>query len=203
MPARLDDARVDGGASGNGHRRLEQAPVAQPRTMRTLREERRELHGRIVAGKAEAADRQRALGKHTARERLELLLDEGSFTELDMYRRRLTAEADRPHTDGVVTGSGEIHGRRVFVYAQDFTIFGGSLGEAHAAKIHKVMDLAIATGRRSSASTTAAAPGSRRASCPSTGTAGSSTATCRRPAWCRRSAWCSGRARAERRIHRR
>ncbi len=146
MPARLDDARVDGGASGNGHRRLEQAPVAQPRTMRTLREERRELHGRIVAGKAEAADRQRALGKHTARERLELLLDEGSFTELDMYRRRLTAEADRPHTDGVVTGSGEIHGRRVFVYAQDFTIFGGSLGEAHAAKIHKVMDLAIATG---------------------------------------------------------
>ncbi|HEY3004801.1 MAG TPA: acyl-CoA carboxylase subunit beta [Kribbellaceae bacterium] len=126
-------------------------PALAPRSMAQLRDQRHELHGRIVTGRPAAAERQRALGKQTARDRLRLLLDEGTFTELDMYRRRPgdaigDGTEDRPHTDGVVTGSGEIHGRRVFVYAQDFTIFGGSLGEAHAAKIHKVMDLAIATG---------------------------------------------------------
>ncbi|WP_271220663.1 acyl-CoA carboxylase subunit beta [Streptosporangium carneum] len=118
--------------------------------MSLLRERQRGLRGRIAAGSRGAVDRQRALGKRTARERLELLLDEGSFTEIDMYRRHqahgLKVGEQRPHTDGVVAGSGTIEGRRVFVYAQDFTIFGGSLGQAHASKIHKVMDLAIATG---------------------------------------------------------
>src|SRR5258708_25196017 len=98
-----------------------------------------------VAGRSPAGERQHALGKRTARERLEFLLDEGSFTEIDIYRRHqahgLKMEASRPHTDGVITGSGTIYGRTVFVYAQDFTIFRRSLGEAHAAKIHKVMDL--------------------------------------------------------------
>ncbi|MER5326066.1 acyl-CoA carboxylase subunit beta [Streptosporangium roseum] len=126
------------------------APQRQVRSMSLLREQRERLREEVVAGRRQAVDRQHALGKRTARERIDLLLDEGSFTEIDMYRRHqahgLRIEEQRPHTDGVVTGSGTIHGRRVFVYAQDFTLFGGSLGEAHASKIHKVMDLAISTG---------------------------------------------------------
>ena len=95
-----------------------------------------------------ATVRQHAKGKLTARERLETLLDDGSFVELDLFRRQTSGAevGGQPFTDGVVTGSGTIGGRRVFVYAQDFRIFGGSLGEAHAAKIHKVMDLALAVG---------------------------------------------------------
>ncbi|GGO97779.1 acyl-CoA carboxylase subunit beta [Wenjunlia tyrosinilytica] len=93
---------------------------------------------------------QHAKGKLTARERIALLLDEGSFREVEPLRRhRATGfglEAKKPYTDGVVTGWGTVHGRTVFVYAHDFRIFGGALGEAHAAKIHKVMDLAIAAG---------------------------------------------------------
>jgi acetyl-CoA carboxylase carboxyltransferase component len=118
--------------------------------MQELRAGRRELRQDVLHGDPRTLDRQHALGKLTARERLERLLDDGSFTEVDIYRRHRATGfklADhRPHTDGVVAGSGLIHGRRVFVYAQDFRIFGGSLGEAHAAKIHKVMDLALAAG---------------------------------------------------------
>ncbi|MGW7022516.1 acyl-CoA carboxylase subunit beta [Streptomyces decoyicus] len=97
-----------------------------------------------------ATQRQHAKGKLTARERIELLLDEGSFTEIEPLRRhRATGfglEAKRPYTDGVITGWGTVHGRTVFVYAHDFRIFGGALGEAHAAKIHKLMDLALQAG---------------------------------------------------------
>ncbi|WP_372441004.1 acyl-CoA carboxylase subunit beta [Actinacidiphila acididurans] len=97
-----------------------------------------------------AAARQHKLGKLTARERVARLLDPGTFTELEMLRRHRATDfgmaADRPYTDGVITGWGLIEGRRVFVYAHDFGIFGGSLGEAHAAKIHKVMDLADSAG---------------------------------------------------------
>ncbi|TDC57489.1 acyl-CoA carboxylase subunit beta [Actinomadura sp. KC345] len=97
-----------------------------------------------------ATGRQHRKGKLTAHERLELLLDEGTFAEVETFRRhRATGfglEDRRPHSDGVVTGWGEVHGRTVFVYAQDFRIFGGALGEAHAAKIHKLMDLAEAAG---------------------------------------------------------
>ena len=93
---------------------------------------------------------QRAKGKLTVRERIGLLLDEGSFHEVEGLRRhRATGfglEAKRPHTDGVVTGWGTVHGRTVFVYAHDFRIFGGALGEAHAQKIHKIMDMALAAG---------------------------------------------------------
>jgi acetyl-CoA carboxylase carboxyltransferase component len=93
---------------------------------------------------------QRARGKLTVRERLELLLDDGSFTEVEGHRQhRATGfglEDRRPPGDGVVTGWGTIDGRTVFVYAHDFRVFGGSLGEAHAQKIHKVMDLALAAG---------------------------------------------------------
>ncbi|MCQ6552080.1 acyl-CoA carboxylase subunit beta [Streptomyces sp. C10-9-1] len=97
-----------------------------------------------------ATERQHAKGKLTARERIDLLLDEGTFTEVEPLRRhRATGfglEDKRPYTDGVVTGWGSVHGRTVFVYAHDFRIFGGALGEAHAAKIHKIMDMALAAG---------------------------------------------------------
>jgi acetyl-CoA carboxylase carboxyltransferase component len=97
-----------------------------------------------------ATERQHAKGKLTAHERIELLLDEGSFTEVETLRRhRATGfglEKKRPYTDGVVTGWGTVHGRTVFVYAHDFRIFGGALGEAHAQKIHKIMDMAMAAG---------------------------------------------------------
>ncbi|MGY3679805.1 acyl-CoA carboxylase subunit beta [Streptomyces sp. TE33382] len=97
-----------------------------------------------------ATERQHAKGKLTARERIGLLLDKGSFTEVETLRRhRATGfglEAKRPYTDGVVTGWGTVEGRTVFVYAHDFRIFGGALGEAHAQKIHKLMDLAVSVG---------------------------------------------------------
>ncbi|MFD0904513.1 acyl-CoA carboxylase subunit beta [Actinomadura sediminis] len=117
--------------------------------MGALRERLERFRDEIVAGRPAAVERQHRKGKRTARERLDLLLDEDSFLELDMFRRhqaRGPQADDRPPTDGVVTGSGTIDGRRVFVYAQDFTVFGGSLGAAHAAKIHKVMDLAVRNG---------------------------------------------------------
>jgi acetyl-CoA carboxylase carboxyltransferase component len=122
---------------------------APERSMRLLRDERDATVTRIVSGSAPAIERQHTLGKRTARERLALLLDDGSFTELDMFRRHqggFRMKGHGPQTDGVVAGSGTIDGRRVFVYAQDFTISGGSLGAAHASKIHKVMDMAVAAG---------------------------------------------------------
>ncbi|MEU6222006.1 acyl-CoA carboxylase subunit beta [Streptomyces sp. NPDC047022] len=97
-----------------------------------------------------ATERQHAKGKLTAHERIELLLDKGSFTEVEPLRRhRATGfglEARKPFGDGVVTGWGMVEGRTVFVYAHDFRVFGGALGEAHATKIHKIMDMAIAAG---------------------------------------------------------
>ncbi|HEV2781536.1 MAG TPA: acyl-CoA carboxylase subunit beta [Actinophytocola sp.] len=118
--------------------------------MRALRAQLHALTEDIVGGRREAVARQHKLGKNTARERLDLLLDKDSFVEIDMYRRHqargMKISELRPHTDGVIAGSGTIDGRRVFVYAQDFTVFGGSLGAAHAAKIHKVMDLALTAG---------------------------------------------------------
>jgi acetyl-CoA carboxylase carboxyltransferase component len=137
-----------GGAAVGGE--VRQLPTRTNRSMRQLRHDRDALQSRIVTGRPDAVARQHGLGKLTARERLAVLLDDDSFTELDQYRRHqangLKLGENRPHTDGVIAGSGLVHGRRVFVYAQDFTDFGGSLGEAHAAKIHKVMDLALAAG---------------------------------------------------------
>ena len=95
-------------------------------------------------------EQQHARGKLSARERLDLLLDEGSFRELDAFVTHRASEfgldEERYLGDGVVTGHGTIDGRRVFVYSQDFTVFGGSLSEAHAEKICKVMDLAVENG---------------------------------------------------------
>jgi acetyl-CoA carboxylase carboxyltransferase component len=97
-----------------------------------------------------ATRRQHDRGKLTARERIERLLDEGTFVELDLFVRHRSAalglDRQRPATDGVVTGWGRIHDRVVFVFAHDFRIFGGSLGEVFAAKVHKVMDMAHSVG---------------------------------------------------------
>src|ERR1700730_10342991 len=94
----------------------------------------------------EAEEKQHAKGKYTARERVEKLLDPGSFQELDTFVRHRTAEFDmmkkRPWGDAVVTGHGTIDGRRVCVFSRDFTVFGGSLGEVMAEKMCKIMDLA-------------------------------------------------------------
>src|SRR2546423_3748592 len=89
-------------------------------------------------------------GKLTARERIEMLLDEGSFEEFDMFvEHRDTdfgADKNRIPGDGVVTGWGTINGRMVYVYAKDFTVFGGSLSEAHAQKISQMQDMALQNG---------------------------------------------------------
>lgn len=106
-------------------------------------------HARLGGGEKRIKD-QHAKGKLTARERLDLLLDEGTFEELDAFvTHRISdfgLDQDRPPGDGVVTGYGKIDGRFVYVFAQDFTVFGGSLGEAHAQKICKIMDLATKNG---------------------------------------------------------
>jgi acetyl-CoA carboxylase carboxyltransferase component len=101
-------------------------------------------------GGAKRLDQQHSRGKLSARERLDLLLDEGSFTEIDAFVTHRASEfgldEERYLGDGVVTGYGRIDDRLVFVYSQDFTVFGGSLSEAHAEKICKVMDLAMENG---------------------------------------------------------
>ena len=103
-----------------------------------------------LGGGQRRIDAQHTRGKLTARERIELLLDEGSFEEFDMFvAHRCTdfgMEADRPSGDGVVTGWGTINGRMVYVFSQDFTVFGGSLSETHAQKICKIMDMALQNG---------------------------------------------------------
>ncbi len=110
----------------------------------------RRIDEAVHAGSAKAVEKQHAKGKWTARERIEHLFDEGSFVELDeLARHRSVAfglEKTRPYGDGVITGFGTIDGRQACVFSQDFTVFGGSLGEVYGEKICKVMDLAIKTG---------------------------------------------------------
>ncbi|HEV7186014.1 MAG TPA: acyl-CoA carboxylase subunit beta [Leifsonia sp.] len=108
------------------------------------------FHEAVTASGQAAIEKQHAKGKLTARERIELLLDQGSFVEFDEFVRHRThafgMDKKRPYGDAVVTGVGTIHGRNVAVYSQDFTIFGGSLGEVAGEKIIKVMDHALKTG---------------------------------------------------------
>jgi len=114
-----------------------------------LDELRKRKEQALQAGSERSVKRQHDKGKLLARERLDYLLDDGSFHELDMLARHRAHEAgleERPYTDGVVTGWGTIDGRKVFVFSQDFTVMGGALGEVFAEKLHKVMDLAVATG---------------------------------------------------------
>jgi acetyl-CoA carboxylase carboxyltransferase component len=127
------------------------APERAPGSLREAADKVAERRHRALNGSDPAATaRQRAQGKLTARERIALLLDEGSFVELDPFaRHRATGfgmENRRPDTDGVVTGWGTVDGRQVCVFAHDPRIFGGALGEVFAAKVHKLMDLAESTG---------------------------------------------------------
>ncbi len=112
-----------------------------------LEEKRREAH---LGGGQRRIDAQHAKGKLTARERLDVLLDQGSFEEYDMYKAHRCADFGMQEKqiagDGVVTGWGTINGRPTYVFSQDFTVFGGSLSETHAEKICKVMDLAMQNG---------------------------------------------------------
>src|SRR6184192_3146948 len=104
----------------------------------------------IHAGSEAAVAKQHERGKYTARERIEKLIDPGSFQELDTFVRHRTYDFDmaknRPYGDAVVTGHGTIDGRRVCVFSQDFTVFGGSLGEVMGEKMVKIMDLAARIG---------------------------------------------------------
>ena len=114
-------------------------------------EKLRELKGEArLGGGQKRIDSQHAKGKLTARERLDLLLDEGSFQELDMFITHRCAdfgmEKSRPLGDSVVTGWGTVDGRLVYVFAQDFTVFGGSVSKVHGEKVCKVMDLAMQNG---------------------------------------------------------
>ncbi|AGW40688.1 propionyl-CoA carboxylase subunit beta [Leifsonia xyli subsp. cynodontis DSM 46306] len=108
------------------------------------------FHEAVTASGRAAIEKQHAKGKLTARERIDLLLDQGSFVEFDEFVRHRTyafgMDGKRPYGDAVVTGVGTIHGRGVAVFSQDFTIFGGSLGEVAGEKIIKVMDHALKTG---------------------------------------------------------
>ena len=103
-----------------------------------------------LGGGQRRIDAQHAKGKLTARERLDILLDEGSFEEVDAYVEHNCVDFGMPATtipgDGVVTGSGTINGRLVFVFSQDFTVFGGAVSERHAMKICKIMDTAMKVG---------------------------------------------------------
>ena len=104
----------------------------------------------LTPGGRDSAAKQHDRGKLTARERVQLLMDKGSFVETDPFAvhraHDFGMDRKRPPGDGVVTGYGTVGGRKVFVASQDFTVFGGSMGEVHAQKVCKVMDLAISTG---------------------------------------------------------
>ena len=110
----------------------------------------RRRHEAVHAGSEQAVAKQHERGKKTARERIDMLLDPGSFTEFDELARHRAydfgMEATRPYGDGVVTGYGTVDGRPVCVFSQDFTVFGGSLGEVYGEKIVKIMDHALKTG---------------------------------------------------------
>ncbi|HEY0374019.1 MAG TPA: acyl-CoA carboxylase subunit beta [Amnibacterium sp.] len=130
---------------------LDQASAGAPITTAARLADLRERYHEAVTASGEAAiAKQHAKGKKTARERIEQLLDHGTFVELDEFVRHRTnafgMEAKRPYGDAVVTGLGTIHDRQVAVYSQDFTVFGGSLGEVAGEKIIKVMEHALKTG---------------------------------------------------------
>ena len=125
-------------------------PIEHRKHLDRLEELRRRNAEAEEGGGAERRDRQHKEGKLSARERVDLLLDEGSFEELDKFVRHhctdFGMEQQRPAGDGFITGYGRIDGRLVYVFAQDFTVFGGSLSEANASKITKIMDLAMRQG---------------------------------------------------------
>ena len=161
----------------------------------------RERHARAEAGGGpERKERQHREGKLSARERVDLLLDEGSFEELDKLVRHRCRNFGMEQSvidgDGFVTGHGLIHGRQTFVFAQDFTVFGGSLSEANAQKIVKIMDLALKVGAPVIGLNDSGGPAFRKASCRSPAMRTFSFATHLRAAWFRKFRPLWGLARA-------
>ncbi|MCH2636023.1 MAG: acyl-CoA carboxylase subunit beta [Acidimicrobiales bacterium] len=123
--------------------------MANPSMSERLKDLEERRQAAISAGSERAVARQHEKGKMLARERIEYLLDDGSFHELDMLARHRAHDVgldERPYTDGIITGWGTVDGRKVFVASQDFTVFGGALGEVFAEKMHKIMDLAESVG---------------------------------------------------------
>jgi acetyl-CoA carboxylase beta subunit len=155
---------------------------------RTKAEHLAEFHDEMDTQRATAREKQESRGKRSAYDRVIALLDPDSFEELDVFVRHRAVQfgldKSRPLGDGVVTGFGTIDGRHVAVFSQDFTVFGGSLGEAYAEKMVKLMDVTVA---RSSVSTTPPARGFRKVWKGSRATAMSSSATSVHPALSRRS----------------
>lgn len=128
---------------------LRSIAVSNPSMSERLNDLEQRRQAALSAGTERAVARQHEKGKMLARERIEYLLDQGSFHELDMLARHRAHDVgldDRPYTDGIITGWGTIDGRKVFVASQDFTVFGGALGEVFAEKMHKIMDLAESVG---------------------------------------------------------
>ncbi|HSK72346.1 MAG TPA: carboxyl transferase domain-containing protein, partial [Pyrinomonadaceae bacterium] len=125
-------------------------PTTQAETKNKLELLKEKSRKAELGGGEARIEKQRASGKMTARERIEFFLDEGSFEEFDKFvvhrSKDFGLDKQKFLADGVVTGHGLVDGREVFVFAQDFTIFGGSLSETHAEKIVKVMDMAMKTG---------------------------------------------------------
>ena len=115
-----------------------------------IEELRKRRNEALSGGGQKRLEAQHKRGKLTARERIDLLLDKGTFEEMDLYVRHQShdfgLESQRYYTDGVITGTGLVHGRPVAVFSQDFTILGGSLAEYHSKKICKIMDLAMKSG---------------------------------------------------------
>src|SRR5207342_3783561 len=136
----------DKGLTPSGAGEPERVPTVEER----IEELRRRKKAALTPGGRDAARKQHDRGKLTARERLDLLMDRGSFVETDPFAVHRShdfgMDKRRPPGDGCITGYGTIDGRKTFVASQDFTVFGGSMGEVHAQKVCKVMDLAMQTG---------------------------------------------------------
>jgi propionyl-CoA carboxylase beta chain len=153
---RLAGVRLLSGARPTARTTLRPMPTTEEEAEKSttveerIDELRRRRKAALTPGGRDAAKKQHDRGKLTARERVELLMDKGSFVETDplaVHRAHdFGMDRRRPPGDGVVTGYGMVDGRKIFVASQDFTVFGGSMGEVHAQKVCKVMDLAISTG---------------------------------------------------------
>src|SRR6056297_3020280 len=138
-------------SSRNSDQRFQARVSPKGREMKDILQELESRRGEARLGGGERRiEAQHSKGKLTARERIELLLDEDSFEEFDMFVAHRCVdfgmEKQRPYGDGVITGWGTINGRMVYVFSQDFTVFGGSLSETHAQKICKIMDMAMQNG---------------------------------------------------------
>src|SRR2546427_3931337 len=151
MSASSHDRQADAAllaSSRSGHRRAPRQKA--PETYEEKLAQLQELRAAALHSAPEAEEKQHARGKYTARERVDKLLDPGSFQELDTFVRHRTYDFDmqknRPWGDAVVTGHGTIDGRRVCVFSQDFTVFGAPLGQVMGGKMCKIMDLAAKIG---------------------------------------------------------